>query len=377
VRIDFHASPEPTLGVEWELALVDRRTRDLRNDADHLFARAKAKAPHPSRVHKELLKNTVEIVTGICGSVPEAMTDLRRTLEAVVPAGDDLGIDLFGGGTHPFADWTGQQLTEGHRYAELINRTQWWGRQMLIWGVHVHVGLPEQARVMPVLSALLTYYPHLQALSASSPIWAGVDTGYASNRALMFQQLPTAGLPFQFATWGEFESFVGDQVTTGVIDELTEVRWDVRPAPHLGTLENRICDGVSTFSDLSALVALTHCLVVDLDARVAAGEELAVLPPWHVQENKWRSARYGLEAIVILDAASNERLITEDLADLVERLAPVAERLGCAAELASVLEIPTRGASYQRQRAVAARTDGDLVAVVDSVVQELRSELDQ
>jgi glutamate---cysteine ligase / carboxylate-amine ligase len=307
--------------------------------------------------------------------VPEAMTDLRRTLEAVVPAGDDLGIDLFGGGTHPFADWTGQQLTEGHRYAELINRTQWWGRQMLIWGVHVHVGMPEKARLMPVLSALLTYYPHLQALSASSPIWAGVDTGYASNRALMFQQLPTAGLPFQFSTWEEFEAFVSDQVTTGVIDELTEVRWDVRPSPHLGTLENRICDGVSTFADLSALVALTHCLVVDLDRRVAAGEEPAVLPPWHVQENKWRAARYGLDAIVILDAASNERLITEDLADLVERLAPVAERLGCAAELASVLEIPERGASYQRQRAVAARTDGDLVAVVDSVVQELRSEL--
>ena len=105
---------------------------------------------------------------------------------------------------------------------------------MLIWGVHVHVGLPERDRVLPVLSALLNYYPHLQALSASSPIWAGVDTGYASNRALMFQQLPTAGLPFQFATWSEFEAFVGDQLTTGVIDELNEVRWDVRPAPHLG-----------------------------------------------------------------------------------------------------------------------------------------------
>jgi glutamate---cysteine ligase / carboxylate-amine ligase len=377
VRIDFHPSAEPTLGVEWELALVDRQTRDLRNDAAHLFARAKARAPDPSRVHKELLKNTVEIVTGICSTVPEAMTDLRRTLEAVVPAGDDLGMDLFGGGTHPFASWTGQQLTEGHRYAELINRTQWWGRQMLIWGVHVHVGLPERSRVMPVLSALLTYFPHLQALSASSPIWAGVDTGYASNRALMFQQLPTAGLPFQFATWEEFEAFVGDQVTTGVIDELSEVRWDIRPAPHLGTLENRICDGVSTFADLSALVALTHCLVVDLDARVAAGEQPAVLPPWHVQENKWRSARYGLDAIVILDAASNERLVTEDLVDLVARLTPVAERLGCAAELASVLDIPARGASYQRQRAVAARTDGDLVAVVDSVVQELRAELAQ
>jgi carboxylate-amine ligase len=156
VRIDFHGSAEPTLGVEWELALVDRRTRDLRNDAAHLFARAKARLPDPSRLHKELLQNTVELVTGICHTVPEAMADLRRTLEHVVPAGDDLDIDLFGAGTHPFASWTGQQLTEGHRYQELINRTQWWGRQMLIWGVHVHVGMPEQSRVMPVLSAPAT-----------------------------------------------------------------------------------------------------------------------------------------------------------------------------------------------------------------------------
>jgi glutamate---cysteine ligase / carboxylate-amine ligase len=303
------------------------------------------------------------------------MVDLRRTLEHVVPACDELDLDLYGAGTHPFASWTGQQLTEGHRYEELINRTQWWGRQMLIWGVHVHVGMPAKERVMPVLSALLTYYPHLQALSASSPIWAGVDTGYASNRALMFQQLPTAGLPFQFERWEEFESFVHDQLTTGVIDELSEIRWDVRPAVKHGTLENRVCDGVSTFADMAGLVALTQCLVVWLDERCAAGEKLPTMPPWHVQENKWRAARYGVDAIIILDAESNERLVTDDLADLVTSLEPVADRLGCADELTSVLAIPDRGASYQRQRSVAARTAGDLVAVVDSVVGELRDEL--
>ena len=377
MRIDFHASSEPTLGVEWELALVDRRTRDLRNEAAHLFARAKARLPNPERLHKELLQNTVEVVTGICHTVPEAMTELRRALEVVVPAGDALGLDLFGAGTHPFAAWTAQELTEGHRYEELINRTQWWGRQMLIWGVHVHVGMPDTARVMPVLSALLRYYPHLQALSASSPIWAGMDTGYASNRALMFQQLPTAGLPFQFQSWTEFESYADDLVTTGVIEELDEIRWDLRPAPKLGTLENRVCDGVSTIEDLAALTALMHCLVVDLDTRLAAGEDLPMMPPWHVQENKWRAARYGLDAIVILDDRSTERLVTDDLTDEVARLEPVAARLGCTDELASVLEIPVRGASYQRQRAVAEATDGDLVAVVDSVVQELRASLGQ
>ena len=375
VQLDFRSSPRPTLGVEWEFALVDKRTRDLSNSAADLFGAAHDRLADEGKLHKELLRNTVEIVTGVCENAAEAVADLSDSLSVVLPAADKVGVDLFGGGAHPFAAWSAQQLTAGHRYEELINRTQWWGRQMLIWGVHVHVGMPEKKRVMAVLSSLLNYYPHLQALSASSPIWGGVDTGYASNRALMFQQLPTAGLPFQFQTWDEFEAFAHDQLTTGVIDDLSEIRWDLRPSTKLGTLENRICDGISTMHEMGALTALMHCLVVDLDTRLAGGEDLPTMPPWHVQENKWRAARYGLDAIIILDARSNERLITDDLDDLLERLSPVARRLGCEAELRAVADIPRRGASYQRQRAVAERTSFDLVAVVDSVVTELRDSL--
>ena len=128
MRIDFHASAAPTLGVEWELALVDRTSRDLVNRASDLFAAAVPALPEPSRLHEELLRNTVEVVSGVCGTVEQAVDDLRATLGPVVTAADGLGVDLYGGGTHPFASWTHQQLTEGHRYAELINRTQWWGR---------------------------------------------------------------------------------------------------------------------------------------------------------------------------------------------------------------------------------------------------------
>ena len=110
-------------------------------------------------------------------------------------------MELFCAGTHPFAKWSAQKLTDAPRYAELIKRTQWWGRQMLIWGVHVHVGISSAHKVMPIITSLLNHYPHLLALSASSPFWDGEDTGYASNRAMMFQQLPTAGLPFHFQTW--------------------------------------------------------------------------------------------------------------------------------------------------------------------------------
>lgn len=372
MRVPFVGSPRPTLGVEWELALVDRHTRDLRNAADPLFEAVQrhygGATPH---VHKELLKNTVELVTGICDTVPHAMADLRASLQVVRAAAEPLDLDLVSAGAHPFAQWNEQQLTEGARYLELISRTQWWGRQMLIWGVHVHVGISSEDRVFPILNALLLHYPHLLALSASSPVWAGQDTGYASNRAMMFQQLPTAGLPFQFATWSEYERFIGDQMTTGIIDHINEIRWDIRPAPHLGTIEIRVCDGVPTVFELEAIVALIQCLVVDLDRRLDAGETLPFLEPWHVQENKWRAARYGLDAVVITGADNSERLVTDDLADLIVRLAPIAEELGCARELAQVAEIPRRGASYQRQREVARATGGDLVAVVDSLVREL------
>ena len=366
-HVDFAVSPRPTVGVEWEFALVDAQTRDLSNEAVEVMAEI---GENP-RVHKELLRNTVEIVSGVSDCTAQAMEDLRSTLGTVRKIVRSRGMDLFSAGAHPFARWSAQKLTDAPRYAELIKRTQWWGRQMLIWGVHVHIGISSAHKVMPIMSSLLHWYPHLLALSASSPWWGGEDTGYASNRAMMFQQLPTAGLPFHFQRWAEFEGFVHDQKKTGIIDHIDEIRWDIRPSPHNGTLEVRVCDGVSNVHELAALVALTHCLVVDLDRRLDAGETLPTMPPWHVQENKWRAARYGLDAIIILDADSNERLVTDDVPDLLTRLEPVAKSLHCADELAAVSDICRLGASYQRQRRVAEERGGDLCAVVDALVGEL------
>lgn len=375
-KVPFNSSPRPTLGVEWEVALVDKQTRDLSNTAAAVFEevgdlRAWDGTP---QITKELLRNTVELVSGKHDNVGEAVDELRATQDAVRRAADRLGVDIFCAGTHPFAQWSTQLLTRSEHYDELIERTQWWGRQMLIWGVHVHVGISHPEKVFPILNRLLTSYPHLLALSASSPMWAGVDTGYASNRALMFQQLPTAGLPFQFENWRQFEAFAHDQIKTGVFEQLGGMHWDIRPAPKWGTIEVRVCDGTPTKTELAAIVALIHCLIVDLDRRVESGEPLpAPLPPWHVQENKWRAARYGLDAIVITDADSNERLITDDLSEMLNRLEPTAKSLGCENELALVADIPKRGASYQRQRRVAAAAQGDLVAVVDSLVHELEN----
>ncbi|MGL6235845.1 MAG: glutamate--cysteine ligase [Segniliparus sp.] len=374
LSVPFASSAANTLGVEWEFALVDQDTKDLVNCASAVIDEVTVISDGVNpKVHREFLRNTVEVVTGVCRTVAEAMDDIRQTVSVVHKAAQSQHAELFAAGTHPFAQWSTQQWTDAPRYHELMNRTQWWGRQMLIWGVHVHVGVDRREKVLPILSSLLNHYPHLLALSGSSPLWSGVDTGYASNRAMMFQQLPTAGLPFQFGEWREFEEFVFDQTKTGIIEQVNEIRWDIRPSPSHGTIEVRICDGVSTLRELSAITALICCLVADLNERLDRGEELPSMPPWHVQENKWRAARYGLDAIVIVDEHSNERLVTEDLSDLLERLAPQARKLGCADELASVEQIPVLGASYQRQRLVAEQSGGDLRAVVGAVVEELRS----
>lgn len=372
--VAWNSSPHPTVGVEWEIALVDKNTRDLANKAAAVFESVGGlrSADGQPQVAKELLRNTVEIVSGIHNTVAEVVDELRATMDAVRCAANPLGVDLFCAGTHPFAQWSAQQLTRSSHYDELIERTQWWGRQMLIWGVHVHVGISHPEKVFPILNSLLLSYPHLLALSASSPMWSGTDTGYASNRALMFQQLPTAGLPFQFETWSQFEAFVHDQMQTGVIGRLGDMHWDIRPAPKWGTIEVRVCDGTPTHTELSALVALIHCLIVDLERRLADGCALPTIPPWHVQENKWRAARYGLDAIVIVDSDSNERPMVDDLFELLNRLEPTAKRLQCEDELALVPRIVQSGASYQRQRRMTAAAQGDLVAVVDGLVRELQ-----
>ncbi|GAA0460144.1 putative glutamate--cysteine ligase 2 [Paractinoplanes deccanensis] len=370
--VDFARSDRSRLGIEWEIACVDRRSGELAAAAPELLAKV-GTAPGFPHVTSELLTNTVEIVSAPYERVSDAVADLTRLAERVSDLAEPMGVALMSSGTHPFSQWFQQQVTpDKPRYATLIDRTRWWGRQMMIWGVHVHVGVEDRRKVLPIIDGLLTYLPHFQALSASSPFWAGENTGYASNRALMFQQLPTAGLPPQFTQWSEYEGLVADLRHTGVIEELTELRWDIRPSPQRGTIEVRTFDGLSTVWEIGAVAALTQCLVEHFSRELDAGREVPKMQPWFVRENKWRTARYGMDAIIIQNAAGDERLVGEDLDELVPSLAPIAEALGCSAELDRLRDLAGRGASYQRQLRVAAANDGSLKAVVSALVRELR-----
>jgi glutamate---cysteine ligase / carboxylate-amine ligase len=376
VEISFAASHPSTVGIEWELPLVDRSTGDLTPRGPSVIAAVRDRLHDHDTVTNELLTNTVEVVSGVHERIADVAEDLRRVVGAVVEAADTLETDVMCAGTHPYAQWSVQEVTpDSERYATLIDRTRWWGRQMLVWGVHVHVGIDDRDKALPILNAMLAYVPHLQAFSASSPFWGGDDTGYASNRAMMFQQLPTAGLPPQFGSWANYEQMVDDMTRTGVIDDHSELRWDLRPSPHWGTIENRVSDGLGTVHEVTAIAALVQCLVTECSDTLDAGGTLPTMQPWFVRENKWRAARYGMDAEIIVNAGGDERLVTEDVMDLVDRLEPVAARLGCVEELHGLDRIAVEGASYQRQLAVAANADDDLHAVVRHMVRELRDSL--
>jgi YbdK family carboxylate-amine ligase len=371
VTIEFHGSPEPTLGVEWELQLVDTQTRELRPVASELLAELAAPhgGEHP-KLKNELLDNTVEVITGICADVPGVRADLEASVAELTAAARRRGLALACAGSHPTTDWATQQVTPSDRYRQLMVDLQWLARRMQIFGVHVHVGVRSADRVVPIVNHLATWVPHLLALSASSPYWVGKDTGLASVRSQIFGMLPTAGLPLPLDDWAGFEELLDALIATGTVSSIKEVWWDVRPHPDFGTVEIRACDGLSTLDEVCAVAALCQCLVVTADRVLEDGGALATLPAWVLRENKWRAARYGLDAELITAPGGTTARVGELLLAAVEELKPVAVELGCADDLARLGAIVRTGGSYARQRAVAEAAGGDLTAVVDHLVAE-------
>ena len=368
MQIPFSSSPRASLGVEWELQLVSPETRQLTSGASEILEALSPGREHPKAKH-ELLESTIEVITGVCTTVNEATADLAGTIAELGPLVAARGLAMMCAGTHPTTDWATQTISPDPRYAKLVEDMQWLARQLQIFGLHVHVGVRSPDKVIPIVNALSAYIPHLLALSASSPFWIGHDTGLASSRSKVFESLPTAGLPYQLAGWGEFESYMETLISTGTIGSIKEVWWDIRPHPTYGTVELRICDGLPTLHEVGMVAALSQCLVDTLDRELDKGYTLPTPKGWVLRENKWRAARYGMDAEIIREDESTVP-VKEALLELAHDLRPAAERLGCTEELARVDEVVAGGASYQRQRAVAAASQGDLHAVVDSLLAE-------
>ncbi|MEP7056033.1 MAG: glutamate--cysteine ligase [Actinomycetota bacterium] len=374
MQIDFASSPTSSVGVEMELELVDRQTRELRSGATAILDQLGAGRPegHPNAKH-ELLESCVEIITNVCSRVGEARDDLARTLAEVTAAAAADGLEVMCSGTHPFSQWSEQVVAADPRYQQLIEDHQWLARRLQIFGIHVHVGVRSPDKVMPIVNALTGYIAHFLSLSASSPYWLGIDTGLASSRSKIFEALPTAGLPHQLANWSEFEEFMQTLVSSNTIKSIREVWWDIRPHPNFGTVELRICDGLPTLREVATMAAMSQCLVHRFDSLLDRGYTLPTPKSWVVRQNKWRAARYGVDAEIIIDDGGTLQPVREAIRDLVDELEPVADRLGCTEELMYALEM-AQAPSYQRQRQIVAG-GGSLVDVVDALVTELR--LDQ
>lgn len=375
MKIEFRASEGASLGVEVELTLVDRDSGALVSAATPLLeemGRGHLDG-HPKAKH-ELFECTVEVITGICATPAEAKADLAATIGELRALAEPRGIELVSSGSHPFSHPHEQRISPDPRYHALIDDVQWAGRQLQIFGIHYHVGVRSAEKSIVVANALQFYLAHLLALSASSPYWEGHDTGLASWRVKVFEQLPTAGLPPVIEDWADFEQFMHTLIAAEAIKTIREVWWDVRPHPNFGTVELRICDGMPTLREIAAVGALAQCLVHRLDTMLDDGVQPYIAREWTVRENKWLAARHGLDAKLIVDDEGTRMTARDAVHELVRTLMPVAEELGCANELADVEMILQLGPSYARQRAVVAG-GGSLQDVVRMLVDELRTDV--
>jgi carboxylate-amine ligase len=373
VEIPFTSSPTSSLGVEWELELIDLESRELASAASEILAEIAPSpgAEHPKAKH-ELLESCIEVITGVCSTVDEAVGDLRGTVAEVAGSAASRGLGIMCSGTHPTTDWTTQKISPNPRYAKLVEDMQWLARRMQIFGVHVHVGVRSPDKAIPIVNALTAYIPHFLALSASSPYWVGTDTGLASARSKVFEGLPTAGIPYQLSGWVDFEHYMATLISAQTIQSVREVWWDVRPHPQFGTVELRICDGLPTLYEISWAAAMSQCLVEMLNGQLDRGYTLPTPKGWTIRENKWRAARYGIDTDLIVDNEGRTEPLRDLLGQLVDELAPIAERLECRDELMRVKGILDVGPSYLRQRRAAEAAGGDLTAVVDGLMQEMR-----
>jgi glutamate---cysteine ligase / carboxylate-amine ligase len=371
VAIQFNPSHGPTLGVEWELQLVDRHSRELRQDAKEVLAAVPelSEGQRPKAMH-ELMQSQVEIVTDVCHTAGEAVQDLKKSIERLREVVEPRGTALACTGTHAISDWRDAVYAPVQRYAELVEEMQWLAWRIQTFGVHVHVGVTDRDKVIPIVNALAAYLPHFLALTSSSPYWGGQDTGLASSRAIVFGALPTAGPPHLLADWAEFEEYMSTLLRAGTIKSIKEVWWDIRPHPDFGTIEIRMFDGIPTPREVGMVVALSQSLVQQFDQQIDRGYKLPHPAAWVVRDNKWRATRYGLDADVITDDHGSTAPMRDVLYELQRELQPVADRLGCAEELAVMTDVLEQGSSCERQRAILA-DGGTLQDVVDATLVEL------
>ena len=354
--------------MELELQIIDPETKNLVSGAPRIIEASRGDI----HVKPELIESTIELNTDICQDVGAVRKELTERVGSLLAMCDELGYQVASAGTHPFAEWSEQRVTSKERYEMLIDRCQWPARRLMIFGLHVHVGVDTGEKAIAVVNALTTYLPHLLALSASSPYFNSLDTGLASCRIKVFESLPTAGLPYRLLNWAEFQRLMATLVNAKAIETIREIWWDIRPHPDFGTVEVRICDGLPTLDDVIAMTAMIQSLVVWLGNLYDEGVYFPLQRHWVVRENKWRASRWALDAEIIVDDEGHLERLSESVDKLLETIQPVAARLGGKEELAHIRTMMAKTPSYRQQREIY-QDVGQFGAVVDDLVKQLRT----
>ncbi|MEQ8849239.1 YbdK family carboxylate-amine ligase [Botrimarina sp.] len=367
-KIGFTSNSRPTLGVEIELGLVDERTMALANAFDDLAAELGDDA---AGVKHELMQCVLEINTGVCESVDEAEADLEAKLRRVERAADVVGLRLWWGASHPFSLWRDQRVTVDERYLGLVNLLQEMARRLITFGLHVHVGVDSGDKAVMICDRIMRHLPTLLAMSTSSPFWEGRRTGLQSYRSKVMEGLPTAGLPTLMRNWSEYVWLVNHMVGTGFINTIREIWWDVRPHHNFGTVEVRVCDMPGNLEHTLALAALIQCLVRHLSDEIDNGAYQHDCHPMMVRQNKWRAARFGVEADLVDQSTHETKPARAIVSQLTEVLSPTARKLGCEHWLAKG-ESLTRGTGWSQRQLDLHDQHGDLASVVRQLTSESR-----
>jgi carboxylate-amine ligase len=363
-----------TVGVEEEFQIVDPATWELRSHVTQLLA---SSAPaFGDHVKREMHQSIVEVGTKICASIDELAGEIVRIRRDLADAAERVGLRIAAAGTHPFSNWMDQVLSPGERYQNIVEELQQLARSLLIFGLHIHVAVPDRPTMIDLMNEARYFLPHLLALSTSSPFWMGRDTGLKSYRTTVFRRFPRTGIPDHFMSWSEYEHYVELLVELHCIDDAKKIWWDLRPHPVFGTLEFRICDVPTAPYATIAIAALAQAIIVKL-ARLR--ERNLGFRRYHralIEENKWRAARWGLEGKLIDFGRRREVPMRELALELLAFVDDVVDELGSRREVEYVHRILAEGTSAERQGQIY-RDTGDLRDVVRSVVEQTREGIEQ
>src|SRR5438093_2064891 len=356
-----------TLGIEEEFQIVDPETRELRSHIQEIIAGGKIILKE--RVKPEMHQSVVELGTEICSDAScarQQVIELRSEL-ATLAARD--GLKIASAGTHPFSHWMDQLITVDERYATIVKDMQQIARINLIFGLHVHVGIPDREEAIDIMNQARYFLPHLYALSANSPFWLGHNTGLKAYRQMIFERLPRTGIPDAFQSLSEYEDYWKLLVATNCIDNPKKIWWDVRLHPFFDTIEFRICDAQSRVDDTIALAALMQAIVFKLQKLRRNNVTFRSYQKRLLDENRWRAGRYGLDGKLIDFGRKCEVDERELLEEMLEFVSDEVEELGNKHEIEHIHRVMREGTGADRQLMVWERTQ-DMKAVVDQIVAE-------